>query len=137
MLPLIPFIAGVAAGVVAANAWRRGDVQGGLQRASRAMRDAADESMRRVRRSSAQWRARWEAAADGDAPAADAGDDIEMVNAAGDEPDADAPRRRSSSARRGGGRRRMRREEPDSGFDEDDAPAGEADGEGSEDGERA
>lgn len=34
MLPLIPFIAGAAAGVAATELWRRGKVQGAVQAAS-------------------------------------------------------------------------------------------------------
>ncbi|MBQ9579047.1 MAG: hypothetical protein IJR28_05905 [Ottowia sp.] len=137
MLPLLPFLAGVAAGAFAVNALRRSDVQGGIQRARRAVREAADASMQRARRRSAQWCERW-CRTDGDADAPEA-EDIEMVDASGDACDDDAPRRRSI---RRGGRRRAHREEPERSPDaednaaEDSTPAAEADG-GSEASERA
>lgn len=135
MFPLLPFIAGVATGAFAVNALRRSEVQGGLRRARRAVREAADASMQRARRSSAQWRERWCRADDeADAPEAE---DIEMVDAStGDEPGADAPRRRRT---RRSVHRRTRQEEPDNGLEaedgasaEDDAPAREAAGESDE-----
>ena len=126
MLPLLPFVAGVAAGVYAAKALRRSDVQDSLRRAAGALREAADITLQQMRSDSAQWRERWNY----DGAYADAPDDSDMetpdaVRDGCDECCAEAPRRRRATRR--GGRRYSRREESDSGFDtEDDAPAAEA-----------
>lgn len=53
MLPLIPFIAGAAAGVAATELWRRGKVQSAVQAASGKLRASGLES---VRQSSANLR---------------------------------------------------------------------------------
>ena len=104
MLPFLPFLAGAAVGVVAANALRRDDVQGGLHKAGRAVRS----SVERVRRSGAAWRQRWASRHDsgegGDMPALEMDSEIEMIDAADD--DTATPRRRSSTRRSAGGTRR-------------------------------
>ena len=129
MLPLIPFIAGVAAGAFAANALRRSDVRENLQQTAKTLFDAAQATMQDLQQRSGQWRAqceRW-----GQAYAPDMDDEDEQ-GAADSELDDDEPQPRRRSTRRGG-RRRTRREEPDSGFDaEDDAPASEMDGDENE-----
>ena len=135
MLPLLPFVAGVAVGVYAANALRRSDVRENLQRTTKSLFDAAQASMQHLQQRSEQWRAqceRW-----GQAHAPDMDEEGEQDAADSDLDDnAYEPQPRRRSTRRGG-RRRSRREELDSGFDaEDDAPASE-NGEESEDSEHA
>lgn len=128
MLPLLPFVAGVAVGVYAANALRRSDVRENLQRSAKTLFDAAQAT---VQQCSEQWRAQCEQW--GQAHAPDVDEEGEHEDAADSDLDDDAyeaPCRRST---RRGGRRRSRREEPDSGFDaEDDAPASEVDGDENE-----
>ena len=51
MLPLIPFIAGAAAGVAATELWRRGKVQGAVQAASGKLRASAASGLESVRQS--------------------------------------------------------------------------------------
>ena len=53
MLPLIPFIAGAAAGVAATELWRRGKVQSAVQAASGKLRASAASGLESVRQSSA------------------------------------------------------------------------------------
>ena len=48
MLPLLPFVAGVAVGVYAANALRRSDVRENLQRTAKTLFDAAQAFMQRA-----------------------------------------------------------------------------------------
>lgn len=131
MLPLLPFVAGVAVGVYAANALRRSDVRENLQRSAKTLFDAAQASMQDLKQRSEQWRAQCEQW--GQARAPDMDEEGEQEDAADSDLDDDAyeaPRRRST---RRGGRRRARREEPDSGFDaEDDAPASEMGGDENE-----
>lgn len=132
MLPLLPFVAGVAVGVYAANALRRSDVRENLQRTAKTLFDAAQASMQDLKQRSGQWRAQCEQW--GRAHAPDMDEEGEQEDVADSDLDDDAcepqPRRRST---RRGGRRRARREEPDSGFDaEDDAPASEMDGDDNE-----
>ena len=55
MLPLLPFVAGVAVGVYAANALRRSDVRENLQRTAKTLFDAAQAFMQQC---SEQWVAR-------------------------------------------------------------------------------
>ncbi len=116
MFPLLPFIAGVATGVFAVNALRRSDVQRGLRRARRVVREAADASVQRARSSSAKWHEYWSRTDDeADAPGTE---DKEVVDATFDDKQgADAPRRRT----RRGGHRRTRQEEPDNGLEAKDA----------------
>ena len=131
MLPLLPFVAGVAVGVYAANALRRSDVRENLQRSAKTLFDAAQASMQDLKQRSEQWRAQCEQW--GQAHAPDVDEEGEQEDAADSDLDDDAyeaPRRRST---RRGGRRRARREEPDSGFDaEDDVPASEMGGDENE-----
>ena len=56
MLPLIPFIAGAAAGVAATELWRRGKVQSAVQAASGKLRASAASGLESVRQSSANLR---------------------------------------------------------------------------------
>lgn len=56
MLPLLPFVAGIAAGAAASELWRRGAVQKGFNTASDKIRSAASSSMESVRQTSAQLR---------------------------------------------------------------------------------
>ena len=56
MLPLIPFIAGAAAGVAATELWRRGKVQSAVQAASGKLRANAASGLESVRQSSANLR---------------------------------------------------------------------------------
>lgn len=56
MLPLIPFIAGAAAGVAATELWRRGKVQSAVQAAGGKLRASAASGLESVRQSSANLR---------------------------------------------------------------------------------
>ncbi|MDO4681580.1 MAG: hypothetical protein Q4B17_02170 [Lautropia sp.] len=56
MLPLLPFVAGIAAGAAASELWRRGAVQKGFNTASDKIRSAASSSMESVRQTGAQLR---------------------------------------------------------------------------------
>lgn len=135
MLPLLPFVAGVAVGVYAANALRRSDVRENLQRTTKSLFDAAQASMQHLQQRSEQWRAQCEQWRQ--ARASDMDEEGEQEDAADSDLDDDAcepqPRRRST---RRGGRRRARREEPDSGFDAEDSHPAENDADDDED-ERA
>lgn len=56
MLPLLPFIAGVAAGATASVIWRQGSVRKGVMSASEKLRSAASNSLFSVRQTSASLR---------------------------------------------------------------------------------
>lgn len=57
MLPLLPFIAGIAAGAAGAELWRRGDMPRRLGEAGRSLRKAASSSLDSVRQTGAALRA--------------------------------------------------------------------------------
>ncbi|MDO4905540.1 MAG: hypothetical protein Q4A16_08335 [Lautropia sp.] len=56
MLPLLPFVAGVAAGATASELLRRGSVRRGLNTAGKKLRTAASSGMETVRQTSAHLR---------------------------------------------------------------------------------
>lgn len=56
MLPLLPFIAGIAAGAAATELWRRDAVQKGFGRARRSLKRAASTGVDNVRQGSAALR---------------------------------------------------------------------------------
>ncbi|MDO5057711.1 MAG: hypothetical protein Q4E06_10355 [Lautropia sp.] len=56
MLPLLPFIAGIAAGAAGAELWRRGEMPRRLGQAGRKLRSAATSGLDSVRQSGAALR---------------------------------------------------------------------------------